>query len=268
MRIRQIHATIAILSTLTLFSIGYWYINETSDGYRPLLPIPKGERVPFGPRAVYIEERTEYASISGSYPQFDHGSVALNNEIRNVVKNAIEEHKTMSEANWKAMQETADPTEEARPTPQELFPFTVRFETTVSNESLISVIIHIAQYSGGAHGTTSMYTFTYDVAHKKMLTLKDIFQEYPDYLEKLSIESRKQLAEHFKSVSGDEAPTLDFLKEGTEPKPELFSLFTISPEENMLTVYFSVYQVAPYAYGEQRIIVPLPRTDETPEWLK
>ena len=266
MKVRPAHTAISILGLLTLFSIGYWFIHEKDDGYRPLMPIVKTHQ-PYAPRAVRLEEKTEYASISGTYPQFEQAPISFNNEIRDVVKNAIEEHKKLSEENWKAMHET-DTSTRSTPAEQDLFPFSVSFEAPLSTKDDISVALFISQYSGGAHGSSSIRTFTYNIPQKRNVSLSDVFKGYPEYLKKLSIESRKQLTERFSDIGDGSETTLDFLEEGTEPKDELFSLFTLSPQKDMLTIYFGLYQVAPYVYGEQHIVVPLPKGNDVPEWLQ
>lgn len=269
MHVRHAHAAIAILGILTLFSVGYWYIDQTHDGFRPLAPLPAKKLDPYAPRAVRVEESTEFATITGTYPQFDAASVALNREIQNVVRNAIEEHKNVSQVNWESHVETALEQTESTPPSDDRFPLSIRFEAPVSNERLVSVLLHISQYSGGAHGISSMYTFNYDMKSKRILTLADVFKNHPSYLKKLSEESRRQLTVTLSENAGDgQVPDADFLTSGTEPTENNFSLFTFTPQADALTIYFGLYQVAAYAYGEPYIVVPLPTNDSVPTWLQ
>lgn len=270
MHVRPAHATAAILGMLTIFSFGVWYIQQTQDGFRPLSPLPKQNTDPYAPRSIRIEESTEYATISGVYPQFDSAPVALNKEIETVVRNAIEEHKLISKENWEAQRDTVLENADAPlPAEDDRYPLVVRFEAPVSNDKLVSVLLHISQYSGGAHGSTSMHTFNYDIKSRRNITLEDIFKGYPAYLKKLSDESRKQLSVTLSESAGDgQVADADFLNAGTEPTESNFSLFTFTPQNDALTIYFGIYQVAPYAYGESHITVPLPISGEAPEWLK
>ncbi len=267
MHVRPAYAAAAILSVLTLFSAGYWYISQKQDGFRPLDPLPKKHHNPFEPRSIRVEARTEYASAAGTYPEFDYASVDFNKQIKAVVQQAIDEHFLMSEENQKAMRETDLRDESER---LDIFPLTVRFEAPVHTQDMISVLIHIDHYSGGAHGTSSMHTFTYDVAKKKILSLKDMFPGYEKILlAKLSEEARRQLIAHLTASMGDgNEPDLDFLRGGTEPVEENFRLFTLSEQKDALTIYFGLYQVAPYVYGEQQITVPLPIHGDAPAWLQ
>jgi hypothetical protein len=145
----------------------------------------------------------------------------------------------------------------------------VSFEAPVHDTDFISVIVHIEHYSGGAHGSSSMHTFTYDMRKKRILSLRDLFPGHEKtFYSKLSAEARVQLGTILAQQAGGETPDADFLTEGTEPKEENFKLFTLSPQRDAVIVYFGLYQVAPYVYGEQRISLPLPQSGLTPEWLR
>jgi hypothetical protein len=266
MRVHSTHAAAAILGVLTLFSAGFWLIDQTHDGFRPLDPLPQKQLDPHAPRSIRVESRTEYATATGSYPQFEYASVEFNTQIQRIVQKAIEEHFLLSEGNQKAMLET-DP--EKTEVTLEDFPLSVSFEAPVHDEDLISVIVHIEQYSGGAHGSSSMHTFTYDVGKKRIISLPDLFPGYEKTLySKISAEARAQLSETLSKQAGGETPDADFLSEGTEPKEENFKLFTISPQRDAVTIYFGLYQVAPYVYGEQQISLPLPQEEAAPAWLQ
>ena len=266
MRINSVHAAAAILTVLTLFSAGYWLIDQTNDGFRPLDPLPRRIQDPYAPRSVQVQATSEYATANGEYPQFDNASVAFNKTIQNTVQQAIDEHFLISEENQKAMEATDSAANEFISEP---YPLTVSFDTAISNERFISVLVQIEHYSGGAHGSSSIHTFTYDVQKKKILALKDFFAGYEkNIFEKLSREARTQLSASLTRQAGGEAPDSDFLNDGTEPDEKNFELFTLDSQEDTITVYFGLYQVAPYVYGEQQITVTLPKDGEVPEWLK
>lgn len=266
MRINSIHAAAAILSMLTVFSAGYWLIDQTSDGFRPLEPLPRQIQDPHAPRSVRVEATSEYASATGEYPQFEQTSVAFNKAIKDTVTQAIEEHFLISEENQKAMVATSSEADEYSMEP---YPLTVSYNTPVHNERFVSVLVEIEYYSGGAHGSSSLHTFTYDVQKKKIVKLEDFFPGYEkNIFQKLSSEARTQLNVSLASQAGGQTPDADFLNDGTEPDAKNFELFTLSPQEDAVTIYFGLYQVAPYVYGEQRITVPIPKNGEVPEWLQ
>ncbi len=266
MRVHSTHAAAAILGVLTLFSAGFWLIDQTHDGFRPLDPLPQKQLDPYAPRSIRVESRTEYATATGSYPQFEHASVEFNKQIQLTVQRAIEEHFLLSEENQKAMLETE--TGETKGTFED-FPLTVSFEAPVHDADLISVIVHIEQYSGGAHGSSSMHTYTYDVRKKRIVSLLDLFPGYEKTLySKISGEARTQLSATLAQKAGGETPDVDFLNDGTEPTEENFKLFTVSSQRDAVVIYFGLYQVAPYVYGEQQISLPLPQDGVAPEWLQ
>ena len=72
-------------------------------------------------------------------------------------------------------------------------------------------------------------------------------------------ENNKSILTQKLSDAGEQSGGLDdfmigMLDEGTDPtKPENFQNFTIT--DNAIIIYFQQYQVAPYVYGEQEVIL-------------
>jgi hypothetical protein len=264
----------SIMAALALFSLGYWYITSSSSGYTPPSTYTNTTPSPFEPRIVTVSHETDYAIATGSYPQFDKASTELNKTIADVVTKAIDEHAEISEENWKGRYETATPEERKdlteKPIQKEKYTFFVEWEAPLANEHRASIALHYGGYSGGAHGNSNIATFAYNYDTKKMLMLKDLFPHNQNYLKKLSEESRTQLLGILAKKAGLEQSDIDtdFLNAGTEPKEENFSRFTISPDESSVKIYFDVYQVAAYVFGEQEIVLPLPTATRTPDWLK
>jgi Deacetylase PdaC/Protein of unknown function (DUF3298) len=274
MRISPTVATSSIIGLLVFFSLGYWYITSKSDGYLPPPPYSAQPASPYSARSVRISHETDFATASGSYPQFDKASASFNKSIEDTIDKAIAEHAITSEENWKARWENSSPQERkeltAIPKKSERFAFFVEWSAHASDEQHASVALHFGGFSGGAHGSSSIETFTYDYTTKKTLTLKDLFPKHPQYLKKISTEARLQLAGILAKKAGSQQGDIDmeFLNAGTEPTDQNFARFTINTDRSTVRLYFTTYQVAAYVFGEQEIELALPSLTTTPAWIK
>jgi Protein of unknown function (DUF3298) len=101
--------------------------------------------------------------------------------------------------------------------------------------------------SGAAHPGLYSITVNYDLAQGRELTLSDLFLPNSNYLEVLSNycipDLKKQNPEIDDSFLGGAAPT-----------PENYRNWNITTDGLMVT--FDEYQVAPYAAGPQKVIMP------------
>lgn len=109
-------------------------------------------------------------------------------------------------------------------------------------QNYLSYVFDMEFYTGGAHPNHDIWTVTYDLEKKKIITIKDLINLNPDILNTLSSLSRKELL-HKKGIVDT-----SMLMSGTEPLEENFSRFVFS--KNGLILFFHQYQVAPYSSGE------------------
>lgn len=117
----------------------------------------------------------------------------------------------------------------------------------------ISFILNVYQYTGGAHGVTSLIPITYSKQTKKLLSLEEAVQPTrKDWLSVLSTEARKQLNAQVKKHSFISKE--DWINKGTEPSGENFAVFKL--EKNAVRIIFNQYQVGPYSSGMPEIVVP------------
>ena len=99
---------------------------------------------------------------------------------------------------------------------------------------------------GAAHPGLNSITLNYDLGQSKELALADLFLPNVNYLEAIS---RYCIAELSKQPFFD-GP----FSEGAQPTAENYRNWNITPDGLMIT--FDEYQVAPYAAGPQKVIVP------------
>ena len=133
------------------------------------------------------------------------------------------------------------------------FEFDIDSSSVYEDTNHISFLLTVYQFTGGAHGSTTLIPITYSKQTKKLLSLEEVVQPArKDWLATLSTEARKQLNAQVQKqkFSSDE----DWINKGTEPTKENFAIFKL--EKNSVRIVFSQYQVGPYASGMPEIVVP------------
>lgn len=242
---------VVILAVL-LTVLGYWRVQR--DTTTPPVPSVETDDLVIGSsyETKIISEGSDYVTINAKYPYFLQASAEFNTQVETVVKKVIADQKQSAEDNWKARYETRAPGDEITEKPssdEDKWPLVADFTLAQSNANYISYVLEYSGFSGGAHGYASKVSFAYDVKNNKILTLKDLFPNDPDYLKKLSDQSRTSLKEQYVVMNdGDDTSSIvSSIEDGTQPKEENFSVFTFTPTK--LKIYFGEYQVGPYVMG-------------------
>ncbi len=209
-----------------------------------------------------VNEDDQYVTFDVKYPSFKNVNADFNSEIENLIKNKIEEHKVASREYWQARIDTATKGENIPkiPSKEDKLSFFSDFTIVQSNLTYISFVLHYGGFSGGAHGYEINVSYNYDVVNKKIITLKNLFPNNPDYLTYLSNLSREYLKSQFATVSDEDRKNSDpkaieeyvnnmvgMIESGTEPKEENFTTFTFTPDK--IKIYFADYQVGPHSIG-------------------
>lgn len=123
--------------------------------------------------------------------------------------------------------------------------FEVKYTLVYSGRGLVSLHFEVFQYvTGAAHPMTYSMTLTYDLKNDRRVELADLFQPGSAYLDMLSALCKADLQKQ----------GMLMFEEGTNPTADNFRSWTLTPEG--LQVYFDPYQVAPYAAGPQRTLIP------------
>lgn len=95
-------------------------------------------------------------------------------------------------------------------------------------------------------------TVNYDKRSDKVITIDDILLMYPGFLYNVSDYCYTQLKEN-KDIKKYGA--YDVLKVGTQPLKQNYERFCLGKKH--LTIYFEVYQIAPYVLGSFELRVPV-----------
>ncbi len=123
------------------------------------------------------------------------------------------------------------------------------------NNRYVALVMGMEWYTrGAAHPAHTMDVYVYDYKADKLLSTEDLFLPGADYLPKLSRLAREDL--RAQAQEGDMGFNYNesMVEDGTLPRKENFSLML--PLKDGLMIYFTEYQVAPYAAGPQQVVIP------------
>lgn len=230
--------TLIALSAVVVVLISIFSKKPLIDlpGIQPQVNLEK----PFTPAPFETEKKKEkYYSFDLSYPRSSATSLP---EIALYVEKSKEDilkliPTTESAAEYEGLDEDRA--------------YVLKMDTTVyTSSTTITYKIESYTFTGGAHGGTSVATFTYD-RDGKLITLDDILIG-SDSLNKLSVLART----YFYSKLGS-ATSREVIDIGTEAKRENFSTWYIT--DIGITFIFQQYQIGPYTIGIQEF--PLSRTE-------
>jgi hypothetical protein len=194
-----------------------------------------------------ISEESTGEAVHAEYPFFPELPKELNKKIENYVLEQINAFTLESEQNALARSEFG----------AEVFQSTLTLGWTPDRltPKVISFVIRTELYTGGAHGRQTIATFSFDGEKEEEITLEAVFPGTPNYLERISQFALNDLKMSLLRASESE-PNMDMLMTGTRPRKENFQYFTLGAN-NTITFYFPQYHVAPYVYGEQKVVMPI-----------
>lgn len=122
------------------------------------------------------------------------------------------------------------------------YDFDLSYDVTYNEGGVISVVFHDYMYTGGAHGSTLRYSYTFDLNTGHEYSLGDLLGDRPDWREEASAEISRQ----FEDIR-------DFMLaefNGIEPDQPFFI------RDGRIVVYFQQYEYTPYAYGFPEFELP------------
>jgi hypothetical protein len=118
-----------------------------------------------------------------------------------------------------------------------------------NKNNIISYIISINYYKGGAHESSGYVNKVIDLKTGNLLTENDIF--VPDYQEPLAKIIHETIAENFKAAPPEELENMGF-----------FNVNEIYPNDNFIidsvgvTYTYNIYEIAAYAVGKIDVKLP------------
>lgn len=215
-----------MLAILVLVGVGYMLFPYLRTGQEP---VPVQISTELEVESVSIQEESETHLVEVQYPQF--GILAIDSDIREKVGAAVAEFQALP----------PNPPESAAAQ----HTFNGSFENVHVGTDVISFVLVLSQYTGGAHPLTLVSGLAYDRATSEQLLQEDAFQMIGMTVAEVSEAASAELAQ--KLGEG-------FFEEGANTNPENFSSFVVSADS--VTFIFQQYQVAAYAAGVQEVSFP------------
>jgi len=205
------------------------------------------------PQTISVEDKkitdnTAPFKIDITYPEIS-GQDDFNILVKNAIDKQISDFKTNSLENDQAVKETDPVTYANYPREYDLL---INYDKGQIDQNLASVVLDIYSFTGGAHGLQSHIAFNYDFKNKKEIALTDVFSGQENYLQTISDYCTAELAKQITTNAGSTEGS--WIQDGAGPVAENFKIFLINKDS--ITFYFEQYQVAPYAWGNFKVVMP------------
>ncbi|MFA6855856.1 MAG: DUF3298 domain-containing protein [Treponema sp.] len=202
-------------------------------------------------KQITIQEKNKYGEIKVQYSFFP-GCADLNKAVKSTVVSPFRAFKSSMKQDWKEMDSIRRKTDSGGVTPP--FSYDVGCNPVILNDRYISMLFTTYVMEGGAHGDTTLCSFTYD---RKQSRLVSITEATGYTLEKIAADCSDYFTKNLNYSDGSresEDECMKWIAEGTAPEEKNYEKFTY--DGKTLTVYFEPYIVAPYVYGIQKVKIP------------
>jgi hypothetical protein len=135
-------------------------------------------------------------------------------------------------------------------------PLTLQIDYDTSNfsDQIVNLKFTVYSFQGGAHGTTTTTTYTFDLGQQRVLSLSDLFVPGSDPLSEIGPLVEADLDARL-TTDLAHLSDADWIHQGTGENPDNYRSWTITPDG--LTFYFDAVQVAAYVAGTQTVTIPL-----------
>ncbi|MCL5438634.1 MAG: DUF3298 and DUF4163 domain-containing protein [Patescibacteria group bacterium] len=206
-------------------------------------------------KVKFVKENTKLYKISVGYPQFETLPKSFDEEIKTFVSNSINEFKKNTDENHKLLEKNSTP-EEISKFPEQMYSLSITWSPEQLNNQYISFITRVNAFEGGANERQEIKTFNYDIVNKKDVVISDLFKNDPNYAQQISEFVINDLTGQFRNQPNcpyDNCVPKDMIDSGAGANANNFKNFTFN--DNAIIFYFPKYQVAPGAYGEQKVIM-------------
>ncbi len=220
-----------IISLLVVLSIvgGILYFSKTKTV--DVIHLPTRQYTLVVAPIVYEHASSTYAEMSLSYPKSDSTNLPEIASFISKTKNDFwSQYGSLTIEEAKSLYIRDDNQ------------YQMYIDTRVATSSkTVSYLISVYQYTGGAHGGTDIYSFTYD-NRGKLIKIDDVFN--PNFLSIVA-----PLAKQYFSDTLGEYSQPDAIDSGTEAISSNYSVWYLTPDT--VTFVFGQYQVGAYALGIQ-----------------
>lgn len=192
-----------------------------------------------------LSDSTEQWILEVQYPQITApGFDTLNAKLKEEGEDTLRQLKETAEViSQQLATESADIDTSSFPWRLE-----TTFETEYVSQDIVSFVMILNEYTGGAHGNQVSASFNYDVAGNKVLGWEDLFIPDSNYLALVADYVKNQI--QWQGINDD----TNWISDGASATPMNYKTFSITPKGILVT--FDPYQVAAYAFGMPQVLVP------------
>lgn len=119
------------------------------------------------------------------------------------------------------------------------------------NSHIVCVLLQNTSFTGGAHEIERQTAYTFDLHTGKMVDINDMVKDYAD----LQAVVTDAILAQVEQIEQEKESDVTFFSDYREVVPDWMSRNVYFGPDS-LTVLFSVYDIAPYAAGEQAFEIP------------
>jgi len=201
-------------------------------------------RIRFVPRLISESNRKMRYTIKARYPQATGPKGARTSQLNQAIRTLIMEEV----GGFRKGFEGAETPDGPGSTPGSSFAST--YTVKLAARDLVSIYFAIDTYGeGAAHGNLNSLVFNYDLASGRQLRLVELFRPNANYLAVISNYAIREL----KKQLGPDTDT-DWIERGAAASEENYMAWALTRQG--LEITFDPYQVASYAEGPHKVVVP------------
>ena len=123
--------------------------------------------------------------------------------------------------------------------PQMMYELYREYQITLNQENAVSMYIDEYIFSGGAHGTTTRTSQTWNLMLGKMVELYELYSNEPYFLLDILRKINREISENLENFFADPYPLV----------VEYFNPESYYIDNGKVVIYFQQYDIAPYSSG-------------------
>lgn len=123
--------------------------------------------------------------------------------------------------------------------PQMMYELYREYQITLNQENAVSMYIDEYIFSGGAHGTTTRTSQTWNLMLGKMVELYEVYPNEPYFLLDILRKINREISENLENFFADPYPLV----------VEYFNPESYYIDNGKVVIYFQQYDIAPYSSG-------------------
>lgn len=134
--------------------------------------------------------------------------------------------------------------------PFHYYEFYMNYHITLNSGCITSLYMEQYTFMGGAHGSTTRTSDTWNFATGERIQLKNLYAYDPMYKDKILVRIREQISELLKTSPSS------FFDDYTKLLQNTFNPNSFYLLPNGVVIYFQQYDIAPYASGLPEFLLP------------